>query len=105
MANNSNPKLTANYTANCNFCLSVFIEHEKTEKDRDREEELLTQILELVTKRSNIVDKMDEERLRFVLRMRRNMTSFNVASETSKTNILRLTKQLSKNVDSFGYRS
>ena len=37
----------------------LFIEHEKTEADRDREEELLAEILNMVTMRSNIVDKMD----------------------------------------------
>ena len=41
-------------------------EHEKSEADRDREEELLADILEMVTRRSNIVDRMDEDRLRYV---------------------------------------
>lgn len=44
--------------------LMMKTEHEKTESDRDREEELLTEILKLVTMRSNIVDRMDEDRLR-----------------------------------------
>ena len=48
--------------------LFLFVtEHEKTEADRDREEELLSEILKMVTERSNIVDKMDEDRLRYVV--------------------------------------
>ncbi|XP_066910594.1 F-actin-monooxygenase MICAL3-like [Clytia hemisphaerica] len=39
-------------------------EHEKSEADRDREEVLLSEILKMVTERSNIVEKMDEDRLR-----------------------------------------
>ena len=41
--------------------------HERTLADQMREDELLADILNYVTRRSNIVDKMDEERLRWVL--------------------------------------
>lgn len=37
---------------------------EKTEYDTHREEELLGEILSLVQKRSNIVEQMDQDRLR-----------------------------------------
>ena len=48
-----------------NFISSL--EDEKTEEDKIREEVLLSAILEFVQRRSEIVDRMDEERIRYYM--------------------------------------
>lgn len=64
--------------------------HERTLADQMREDELLSDILNYVTRRSNIVEKMDEDRLRWVIWTKSVVcreTSFRVENKISRVSL------------------
>lgn len=52
------------------FCLCA--EHLKTEWDRKKEAELMEKLLEIINDRNAIVEGLDEDRLRWAVRMRKS---------------------------------